>query len=301
MDSGAPILAQLQRTAPQKPAITPIRPFSFSNESDMNEKSSNIHFAQFPFMIDMPTVLTNGYEHLHHQEANVALKTISRHSLALGPWHTAISLIIQSVSGALVFEGTDIERASKSLRVGFAVSATHTSKVAMDLCLGGHYPQAMMMCRYLVESWIRVAYLELQPNAARNWFRHGQQKPQPTKNPKMLKRLEDHPAYRANATIARQLIEEANHYSHPSPEAIAHAYQLGREHKTLGTVYMPNLVGNVIHIAATSCFLIAQELPRFVTVSESFADTLDRVDRQMQAWEHAQQATYNLGLTDDRA
>jgi hypothetical protein len=258
----------------------------------MSEEQGRLLNAAFPYMVEAPGVVTKGYEHLYKQSAAVAIETIQRHTAALDAWHTAISLILQSVSGNIAFEGTEDERGSKSLRVSFTVGATHASKVAMDTCLGGNYPQTMMMCRYLIESWISIAYLELQPSAARNWFQHGNAQPQPVGNSKMLGRLKRSSEYKMNATVAEKLITEAGRYAHPLPRAVAHTYELSLKHNTLGTVYMPNLVGNAIHTAATSCFLIAQELPHFVTVVDIYDETMERIDQQMQAWEQAQLLVY---------
>lgn len=251
-----------------------------------------VRYACFPYSLEQPRGKTGGYEHLYRQSVAVAGETIQRHSLALDAWHTAMSLILQSVSGTPVFEGSQDVQASKSLRLGFAVGATHSSKVAMDTCLGGQYTQSMMMCRYLLESWIRIAYLEIQPSAARNWFQQENAVPQPAKNSTMLSQLKERTEYKTNATIASQLLSEADNYAHPSPRTIAHAYRLGREHNTLGTVYIPDMVGLTIHIAATSCVLIAGELPHFVIVQDTYAETFEQIDQQMQAWDQAQLVAY---------
>jgi hypothetical protein len=176
--------------------------------------------------------------------------------------------------------------------MSFAVGAMLASKSALDTCLSGQYVQSMMICRSLIETWIRIAYLDLQPESARNWFWHESRGPQAPKNETMLKRLRDHPVHRDNAQMAPILISEADQYAHPSPQTMASVYKASLAHGTLGTFYRQSMAARIIHLAATSCFLIAEELPKIITVDPDFDAELFRAKAMLEAWDTAQPLPY---------
>jgi len=235
-----------------------------------------------------------GYRHLHQQAVNVAGQTIFHHSLGIDAWHAAMSLILRTVSGKHEFAGSEDERGSKSLRFSFIVGAMLTSKTALDTCLSGQYVQSMMMCRHLIESWIRIAYLEMHPDSARNWFRTDEGPPQPVKNATMVKRLRSSAGHSKNVISAVQMIAEADKYSHPSPETIASVYGASLAHGLLGTVYKQHMASLTIHLAASSCLLIADELPHVILLTQVFQDEVERIDQQLQSWDLEQSASSTL-------
>lgn len=266
------------------------------SDNNMGDSSSTTHHmlavlnACFPIAngIGSPTA---GYRHLHHQAVKVAGQTILHHSTGIDAWHDAMSLTLRTVSGKHEFQGSEDERGSKSLRFSFIVGAMLTSKTALDTCLSGQYVQSMMMCRHLVESWIRIAYLGLHPNSARNWFRTGKGPPQPVKNQKMVNQLKLNSDYAENASKALLLIAEADKYAHPSPEAMASVYGASLAHGILGTVYKQHMASLTIHIAASSCLLIADEIPQIIPLSQAFRDEVERIDQQLQEWDREQFAS----------
>jgi hypothetical protein len=46
-----------------------------------------------------------------------------------------------------------------------------------------------------------------------------------------------------------------------------------------------------IHIAASSCLLIADELPNVIPLSQAFQDEVERIDQQLQTWDREQIAS----------
>lgn len=230
-------------------------------------------------------VETEGYQHLHKQAVKVSRETILRHAVGIGAWHAAMTITMSAVGGQHSLEDNMATRASQLLRLSFITGAMLTSKTALETCLSGQYVQSLAMGRFLVESWIRIVYLENRPDMATNWYQHDDRAPTPVSNSSMLKQLRRQPVHRENAIAASTFIEETDKFSHPSPETMLSVFGASFEHGNLGTIYRPEIASRCIHIAATSCVLIAREVPNVISVDHNFLPALERVDKQMEEWE----------------
>lgn len=228
---------------------------------------------------------TEGYQSLHKEAVGVARQTISDHDAGIRAWHAAMTLTLKSLGGTHAFAGNETMRASRVLRYSFIQGAMLTSKSALETCLSGHYSESMSMCRFLMESWIRIAYLDLQPDAAKKWFKHETWGPEPVDDNPMLKRLRNDPKHNKNAEIVWKLIEDANNYAHPSPLTIGGIHGRLQRGGTLGPIYSQGMAARCIHNAATSCILIAREIPNVISVDQAFGDALEQAAQQMEEWE----------------
>lgn len=204
-----------------------------------------------------------------------------------------MSLVLRTAYREHRFEGTQAVLGSRYLRFTFAVNAMLTSKTALETCLQGQYVQSLMMCRFLVGSWVRVAYLELQPDAAQNWFSHEDQGPRPVSDVQMLKRLRKSEAHNVNANAASELIEKTNKLAHPSPQTVYQELEFAQKHGVLGPMYTHDMAVMCISTAAPSCLIIADELPNVVQVDDDYAEELSRIEEMLADWDSAVVARRN--------
>ena len=198
-----------------------------------------------------------------------------------------MSLVLRAAPGEHRIEGTQAVVGSSYLRLTFAVSAMLTSKTALETCLQGQYVQSLMMCRFLVETWVRIAYLALQPDAAQSWFEHEDREPKPVSNKRMLTRLGKSEAHKANASTAAVLIEQTNKHAHPSPQTIYQEIEFAQKRGVLGPMYQYNMAAMCISTAATTCLHIADELPNAVAVDDAYAEELSRIEKAFTSWDSA--------------
>lgn len=217
----------------------------------------------------------------------VAAKTLADHGVGIDAWHAAMSLVLKTAPGEHRVEATQAVLGSSYLRLTFAVSAMLTSKTALETCLQGQYVQSLMMCRFLVESWVRIAYLQLQPDAAQSWFEHEDQGPRPVSDERMLKRLRKSEVHKANASAAEVLIERTNKHAHPSPQTVYQELEFAQKRGVLGPTYRNDMAVMCISTAATSCLHIADELPNAVQVDDAYVEELSRIEKAFTSWDSA--------------
>ena len=59
---------------------------------------------------------------------------------------------------------------SWSVRLNLASGAAATAKLTLDAALAGYYSPAYGLLRHLAETWEQIVYLQLDDQAARQWF-----------------------------------------------------------------------------------------------------------------------------------
>lgn len=234
----------------------------------------------------------SGYAALHNEDVKIAERTLAIHRVGIGAWQDVISLAIDFTQGTHVFEGSEVVSKSKNLRMAMVIGAMLTAKTALETCLSGRYVQAFMMCRFLIESWIRIAYLDLDPHAIKQWLGHDGLPAQHPKNTTLLKHLRKHPTHGPSAQHAESLLNGTDKYAHPSRETFAAIMHQPFADGVVGTRYIHDMAVDCIDLAATSCLIIAAEIEQVRTVDASFETRYRTIDAALETWRRSDVARH---------
>ncbi len=111
------------------------------------------------------------YYRLEGFEISVRLTSQGEFQQAIALWLKQFDLLTRGILGAYEFDRlTRGEQQALNFRLRLLGLSISTTKLALDGMLGGHYSGSLSLCRSLLESWRRIAYVRLSPSDIWRWF-----------------------------------------------------------------------------------------------------------------------------------
>lgn len=125
-------------------------------------------------LLDSSDEVVEGYRIATAVELGTMRHAAGQHPELVERWQRLLTLHRQAMLGSTTFPG-DLDdedgRKAFALRLMLLGLSGGTSKLVLDAALYGHYSGSFGLTRHLTESWLQAAYVGIQPDAARAWFR----------------------------------------------------------------------------------------------------------------------------------
>jgi hypothetical protein len=112
-----------------------------------------------------------------HSEHEVAELTTSRHASEIETWYRFQTVLSAGLLGDFEFgaDARDLQiQQRRALQLQLIGLSCNTAKSVIDLIVFGSYNVALAGIRNMVESFVHIAYAEINPNYSKSWYRQNE-------------------------------------------------------------------------------------------------------------------------------
>jgi hypothetical protein len=225
-----------------------------------------------------PEVLA-GYRALHMHEAKYTAIALGNEPAEIAVWYRYLTLFDRTMrrEHESPFDLDSDSHVAWGLRLSLTSAAAGTAKLALDATLAGYYSQAFALIRHLLETWLQMVYVRLNPSAAPQWFSpDGVRKAQqPNQNTIIngIKRFgkQDWPLLH-NVEEVSGLLRRLNEGAHPSALAVVQTDTDNPELRQLGANYNKELFEETWSMGTLALAMLLHEIAETVPPDEQYWD-----------------------------
>ena len=192
---------------------------------------------------------------------------------------------------------------SWSVRLNLASGAAATAKLTLDAALAGYYSPAYGLLRHLAETWEQMVYLQLNDQAARQWFNPDGVEPAraPSKGTILAgirKRGKAEVGLLNNLNLVEHTIGALNGGAHPSGLMMVQVSTDTASMRQLGANFNRELLSSVMSWGTIFIALLLREIEHIVSSDDQWRAEFDALGEDRRRW-HAATLGDALGKEDD--
>lgn len=218
-----------------------------------------------------------GYHALETEERKFTAHALINHQEFVLAWHALLSAFHRAVVVKRLHNRGASTTLDHLLRLQFIAASVGTAKLVLDATLAGYYAQAFALVRHMLETWMRLEYLRLNPESATRWYVQDDGAPPCPPNEGTVHRF-----LRSNAGNNRELyervikmIESLNVMAHPSQHTLQQTVGVHPTKINVGANYDPDLCAKALHEGGHALHRI---LEHFSLLSDLPGDWVQRID-----------------------
>jgi hypothetical protein len=236
-------------------------------------------------MLAVEAPIASGYVNLHETEAHQTLLSLEAMPEAVRVMYRYLTVY----DGMMRREHDCDGDLACQLRLRLAAVAASTMKASLDLALAGYYSPAYALVRHLLETWQALAYLRINPSAARQWFSpDGTRRARPPSRRRIANRVSQPGSgfeeMQANAQTVKRMIEKCHDGAHPSMLTMLQP-EIGRDdYMQLGGNFQRRYLAEWMSHATAAFALVIHEVAHTIETDDQFAEDFGPIHAERSEW-----------------
>ncbi len=225
-----------------------------------------------------------GYRRLQDQEDAFRVETFIQHPELVGCWIHYLDLFdaaieTQNANPLDPDPPTPEDDYALQLQTRLFALAGGTAKLLFDAACAGLYVQAYMLCRHLLETWVRIVYVMVQPEMADRWFDEKPDDPshKPPSDTSMHRVIRKSPPTIDTGEVLNMVIENirrCDKMAHPSEMTLEQTVSQQADRIQIGGNYSRKLAIGSLHEGAEAFRILLQAWERIAPQSDDWQQEL---------------------------